>query len=103
MDLGDDWTEDDGAVLELGEINDTFRVRVNGEFLPPCDPLDAVVDLGRRLFQPGGNVIEVDVASTLINRLRVVTPEVYGAAARQSYGLAGPVRLVPFVQKVVPA
>ena len=48
-------------------------------------------------------MIEVEVASTLLNRLRVVTPEVYGAAARQSYGLAGPVRLVPYVQKVVPA
>ena len=97
-----DWTEVDGAVLELGEVNDTFRVRVNGELLPPCDPLDATVDVGRRL-RPGGNMIEVEVASTLLNRLRVVTPEVYGAAARQSYGLAGPVRLVPYVQKVVPA
>ena len=102
VDLGVDWTEVDGAVLELGEVNDTFRVRVNGELLPPCDPLDATVDVGRRL-RPGGNMIEVEVASTLLNRLRVVTPEVYGAAARQSYGLAGPVRLVPYVQKVVPA
>ncbi len=31
VDLGPDWTEDDGAYLELGEVNDTFRVRVNGE------------------------------------------------------------------------
>ncbi|WP_435771472.1 glycosyl hydrolase [Nocardioides sp. SYSU DS0651] len=102
VDLGKDWTEDDGAYLELGEVNDTFRVRVNGELLPPCDPVDARVDLGRRL-RPGANTIEVEVASTLLNRLRVVTPEVYGVAARQSYGLAGPVRLVPYVEKVVPA
>jgi hypothetical protein len=101
VDLGEDWTEEDGAVLELGEVNDTFRVRVNGELLPACDPLRATVDLGRRLL-PGRNAIEVEVASTLLNRLRVVTPEVYGAAARQSYGLAGPVRLVPYVQRVVP-
>ncbi|WP_168798220.1 glycosyl hydrolase, partial [Nocardioides sp.] len=102
VDLGEDWTDDDGAYLELGEVNDTFRVRVNGELLPPCDPLDPTVDLGRRLV-PGRNEIEVEVASTLLNRLRVVTPAVYGVAARQSYGLAGPVRLVPYVEKVVPA
>ena len=27
VDLGRDWTDADGAVLELGEVNDTFRVR----------------------------------------------------------------------------
>ncbi len=102
IDLGADWTDDDGAYLELGEVNDTFVVWVNGEELPPCDPMDAVVDLGRRLRR-GRNVIEVEVASTLLNRLRVVTPEVYGVAARQTYGLVGPVRLVPYVEKVVPA
>ncbi|MFE6508276.1 glycosyl hydrolase [Nocardioides sp. NPDC057767] len=100
IDLGTDWTPDDGAFLELGEVNDTFRVRVNGELLPPCDPMDPVVDLGHALVA-GSNTIEVEVASTLLNRLRTVTPSVYGVAARQSYGLAGPVRLVPYVEKVV--
>ena len=52
IDLGADWTGDDGAYLELGEVNDTFRVRVNGELLPPCDPMDGVVDLGHVLV-PG--------------------------------------------------
>ncbi|MGW5239317.1 glycosyl hydrolase [Monashia sp. NPDC004114] len=102
VDLGADWTDNDGAYLELGEVNDTFRVRVNGLLLPPLDPMDSVVDLGRNLVA-GINVIEVEVASTLLNRLRVVTPAVYGAAARQSYGLVGPVRLVPYVEQVVPA
>jgi hypothetical protein len=102
IDLGTDWTSDDGAYLELGEVNDTFRVRVNGELLAPCDPMDSVVDLGHSLVA-GVNRIEVEVASTLINRLRVVTPAVYGAAARQSYGLVGPVRVVPYAEKVVPA
>ncbi len=31
-----------------------------------------------------------------------MTPSVYGVATRQSYGLTGPVRLVPYVDKVVP-
>ena len=47
-------------------------------------------------------LVPPEVASALLNRLRVVTPNVYGVAARQSYGLAGPVRLVPYVEKVVP-
>ena len=47
-------------------------------------------------------MIEVEVASTLINRLRTVTPAVYGVATRQAYGLVGPVRLVPYAEKVVP-
>ncbi len=62
----------------------------------------ATIDLGRRLIS-GRNEIEVEVASTLLNRLRVVTPAVYGAATRQNYGLIGPVRLVPYVEKVVSA
>jgi hypothetical protein len=100
LELGTDWTAEDGAYLELGEVNDTFRVRVNGELLSPCDPMDPVVDLGHALV-PGSNTIEIEVASTLLNRLRTVTPSVYGVATRQSYGLAGPVRLVPYVEKVV--
>lgn len=102
VDLGTDWTAADGAFLELGDVTDTFRVSVNGEPLPASDPLDSVVDLGHRLVA-GPNVIEIEVASTLLNRLRVVTPAVYGVATRQTYGLVGPVRLVPYVEKVVPA
>lgn len=101
IDLGRDWDADeDGALLELGEVNDTFRVSVNGEQLPPCDVLDTTVDLGHRLRR-GRNVIEVEIASTLLNRLRTVTPAVYGVAARQVYGLTGPVRLVPYVEKTL--
>ncbi|WP_141014665.1 glycosyl hydrolase [Nocardioides sambongensis] len=101
VELDKDWKRhEDGAFLELGEVNDTFRVRVNGELLPALDPMNPTIDLGHRLRR-GTNTIEVEVASTLLNRLRVVTPEVYGVAQRQSYGLVGPVRLVPYVEKVV--
>ncbi|GGO79658.1 glycosyl hydrolase [Nocardioides deserti] len=98
IDLGDDWGSEDGALLELGEVNDTFRVTVNGKALPPCDVLDTTVDLGH-LLRAGRNVVEVEVTSTLINRLRTVTPEVYGVATRQAYGLVGPVRVVPYVER----
>ncbi len=97
VDLGGDWKRRaDGAWLELGEVNDTFRVTVNGTRLDPADPLATTVDLGH-LLTSGVNTIEVEVATTLINRLRTVTPEVYAVAPRQAYGLVGPVRLVPYV------
>lgn len=101
VDLGKDWKKPvDGALLELGEVTDTFRVTVNGEPLPASDVLDTTVDL-RHLLTPGRNVIEVEVTTTLLNRLRTVTPEVYGVANRVEYGLVGPVRLVPYVEMPV--
>ncbi|MEU6714423.1 glycosyl hydrolase [Nonomuraea sp. NPDC046802] len=87
-------TLDSPAVLDLGEITDTCRVRVNGRRLDPVDPLNPVVELGR-----GVNVIEVEVATPLGNRLRVSDPEVYGGLARQPYGLIGPARLQPYLEK----
>ncbi|MDT7839872.1 glycosyl hydrolase [Streptomyces justiciae] len=95
-----DWSASHGALLELGVVSDTFRVTVNGVRLAPADRLHPVVDLGGRL-RPGTNVIEVEVATPLINRLRVSQPTVFGAGARQAYGLSGPVRLVPYVQDLV--
>lgn len=100
IDLGKDWTDRDGARLELGEVTDTFRVSVNGVAVDGCDPLQPNVDVGG-LLRPGRNVVEVEVASTLLNRLRTVTPAVYGVAQRQAYGLLGPVRLVPYVDEPV--
>lgn len=92
-----DWTSSHGANLELGTVSDTFRVTVNGTRLAPADRLHPVVDLGGHL-RPGTNVIEVEVATPLINRLRVSQPSVFGTATRQAYGLSGPVRLVPYAQ-----
>ena len=100
VDLGSDWTDRDGAWLELGEVTDTFRVKVNGVAVGGCDPLHPRVDLAG-LLRRGTNLIEVEVASTLLNRLRTVTPAVYGVAQRQAYGLLGPVRLVPYVDQPV--
>lgn len=98
--LPSDWTSAHGAYLELGQVSDTFRVAVNGTRLAPADRLHPVVDLGGHLRR-GDNVIEVEVATPLINRLRAAQPAVFGATARQAYGLAGPVRLVPYAQAVV--
>ncbi|RFC70905.1 glycosyl hydrolase [Streptomyces sp. AcE210] len=99
--LGDDWDPGThGAVLELGGVFDTFTVRANGHDLPPVDQLTRVADLGSRL-RPGANTIEVEVATTLLNRLRVARPAVFGGGKRQDYGLTGPVRLVPYARATV--
>ncbi len=78
------------ALLALGKVVDTCRVRLNGRLLPPIDVLEPAADLTLR---PGRNTIEVEVATTLLNRLRVTSPAVFGIAARQAYGLLGPVSL----------
>ncbi|MFI8949722.1 glycosyl hydrolase [Streptomyces sp. NPDC053750] len=100
--LGAAWTGGHGARLELGEVFDTYRVTVNGRALPPADQLTPVVDVGPYLRR-GTNTIEVEVATSLLNRLRVSNAPVFGIAKRQSYGLVGPVRLVPYGRAVVKA
>ncbi|QKW37235.1 alpha-L-rhamnosidase [Actinomadura sp. NAK00032] len=96
------WSGGSGAVLDLGEVFDTCRVTVNGRRLPPVSVLVPAVDVGPHLRR-GANTIEVEVATTLNNRLRVADPGVYGGASRQRYGLIGPVRLVPYGEAVVRA
>jgi hypothetical protein len=100
VELGDGWARHHGAYLDLGEFVDTVRIVVNGQPLPPVDLMNPVVDIGSAL-RPGSNVIEVEVASTLLNRLRVASPDVFGGSSRQRYGLMGPVRLVPYADAVV--
>ncbi|MFI2413655.1 glycosyl hydrolase [Streptomyces sp. NPDC018947] len=100
--LGAAWSGGHGARLELGEVYDTYRVTVNGRALPPADQLTPVVDVGPYLRR-GTNTIEVEVATSLLNRLRVSNPPVFGLAKRQNYGLVGPVRLVPYGRAVVEA
>jgi hypothetical protein len=83
-------------------VFDTYRVTVNGRALPPADQLTPVVDVGPYLRR-GTNTIEVEVATSLLNRLRVANAPVFGVAKRQNYGLVGPVRLVPYGRAVVGA
>lgn len=65
----------------------------DGHRLPPVDLLNPVVDLSGHLRR-GRNTAQVEVATTLLNRLRVAQPTVY-SGPRQSYGLLGPVHLIP--------
>jgi hypothetical protein len=85
--------------VDLGEVFDTYRVTVNGTKLPPADQLVTRVDVGPYLVK-GANTVTVQVATTLLNRLRSEDPA-YATATRQAYGLVGPVKLVPYGEATV--
>jgi hypothetical protein len=53
------------------------------------------------VLRPGDNVLEVSVATPLINRLIAVQPVVFAAVGRQSHGRVGPGRLLPYRQMVL--
>ena len=97
--LASTWSRDMGATLSLGSVVDTFRVWVNGKQVPQQGLLASSIDL-RGMLRPGPNTIQVDVATTLINRIRLVTPSIYGIAKPLAYGLMGPVRLTPYAHAV---
>ncbi|MET0469176.1 MAG: glycosyl hydrolase [Aeromicrobium sp.] len=90
-----DGAKGSGAHLDLGSVLGSFRVFVNGKQVPGTNPLDTVVDLGDAL-RKGRNTVVVEVASTLLNRLRTAQAVVLGSSPRQKYGLVGPVVLQPY-------
>lgn len=98
--LGPDWADDLGAYLFLGGHSDTVRIRVNGIALAPVDQLADRIDLGH-VLKPGGNLVEIELATTLNNVLLSTRPSAFeisyaGPRHRADYGLAGPVRLEPY-------
>jgi len=88
------WSRLNGAVLNLGEIFDSFTVLVNGQQVPFSDQLSGEVDLSNFL-RPGRNAISIRVATTLNNRLRTLDG-VLKDRPKQQYGLIGPVTLQPY-------
>ena len=89
------WQPDSaGVVLSLGKVVDTFQVWVNSSLVAHRDLTDTDLDISDHV-RAGRNTIRVEVASTLINSLRVFRPEVYGGVKRQDYGLIGPVTVTP--------
>lgn len=93
-----------GAILTLpSPILGSFRITVNGQRLPPADQTSLEHDLGAFLRTDGSrrNEISIEVATPLLNALRVARPEVFGSVARQEYGIVGVLRLVPYREVVV--
>lgn len=87
-----------GAHLSLEKLSGSFRAHINGIPLPPLDQLAVEFDVSIWL-RNGTNSVEIEVATSLLNRMRVLQPDVYDVD-RQSFGLLG-VTLRPFRQEVV--
>lgn len=90
-----------GYYLKLGKVKDSISVKVNGREL--CiDPLSKTIDLGE--LAPGENVLEITVASPLLNALleygkRHPYYDSQGKADERepdAYGLLEDVYLVPY-------
>ncbi|QXJ21177.1 hypothetical protein AGRA3207_002006 [Actinomadura graeca] len=105
--LGDGWTgEGRGAYLELGRVEGGVQVRIGGRRVHPASVAPPRIDVGPFL-RPGRNVIEVEVTTTLKNRLTALAERGVPGYSRflkrpvktQPYGLLGPVRLVPYADK----
>jgi len=94
------WRSSNGAYLNLGTVNGTFRISVNGKWVGAVSQLQPSADIGDYL-KAGTNTITVTVATTLLNRLRITRPADFGRRAKQDIGLIGPVTLTPYGQAVV--
>ncbi|MEG9431688.1 glycosyl hydrolase [Terriglobus sp. ADX1] len=91
LNLPDDWKAGRSSVLRLGEVMDSFQLKVNGKAVP-ANQISAAVEVGRYLHA-GANTIEVRVATTLNNRLSQLDTDVRKRKIVQEYGLIGPVVL----------
>ncbi|WP_067464292.1 glycosyl hydrolase [Actinomadura macra] len=109
--LDGSWTgEGRGAYLELGRVEGGVQVRVNGRRVHPASVAPPRIDVGPFL-RPGRNTIEVEVTTTLRNRLTALAEQGKPGYSRflkrpvktQPYGLIGPVRLVPYAERGVEA
>lgn len=88
-----------GAYLKATAFGGSFRIKVNGESIGPSDQLAVQFDIGSYV-KNGTNTLEIEIATTLLNRMRVLYPDVYGGKSRSNYGLMG-VTIQPYTQAAV--
>ncbi|KAF2095713.1 secreted protein [Rhizodiscina lignyota] len=100
FDLGKSWPSDTGAMISFTVSGGSFAITVNDKRITSSDQTAASHDIGRYL-KSGQNTIEIEFASTLLNRLRTTDPAVYGIATRQAYGVVGAVVLSPYREAVI--
>ncbi|KAI7367075.1 hypothetical protein KC336_g21234, partial [Hortaea werneckii] len=99
----------DGAILDLGALNNAARAWVNGNQVPPLDPTHARADIGAYLVDGTDNEVEVVIGTTLGNVLRPIYQDVISSGTtwlgpqpvEQGYGLVRGVRVVPYVKTEV--
>lgn len=95
--LENGWQQGTGAVIELGDVVDTYRITVNGTTLT-TNQIDTTLDIGPWL-KAGENTISVEVASTLLNAVLASNPA--DTRSPDEYGMLSPVTLTPYIWTTV--
>ncbi|KFA81139.1 hypothetical protein S40288_01012 [Stachybotrys chartarum IBT 40288] len=93
-----------GAILSLGIVQHTMRVRIDGESLLPIDPSNPILDISSWIKPGQTHTIDVEVTSPLFNRIKADRNETmiwgtvasgrqpaYETMAPREEGLLGPV------------
>lgn len=94
------------AMVDLGAIFHTLRVKINGHSLPPLDVTWATADISNFLVE-GSNTVEVTVATTLLNALRPIWKDLRSSGRgptkpttdpnpAQHYGISHDAIIVPY-------
>lgn len=101
-----------GTVLDLGAFEGSVQVRVNGHRVDADLDPEAPIDVSRWL-RPGSNDLVVELATTPYNKAvassavvettRPLWPASVAHGPLRSYGLLGPVQLVPYARAVLPS
>lgn len=100
LNLPNNWNSaSHGAMLSLGQVVDAFMLKVNDQLIP-IDQISAKADLGTTL-KAGENKIEIQISTTLNNRLYALNKAVTDRGIIQEYGLVGPVILQPYRKEVI--
>jgi alpha-L-rhamnosidase len=101
--LPDGWTDADrGTLLDLGRMKGAVQVYVNDRLATPDIRPREPIDISR-LLREGGNDVRVVLTTTLKNKAMSALPVILKSRfafpsqpGTQTYGLLGPVRLVPY-------
>lgn len=107
FEVPENWSNNVGAYLDLGSTNGSLvSVVVNGQKADSFNPRAPRVDVSA-LLRPGVNTIEIEVGSTLTNRMLQHGYDKTGSGwdqnrpAVQAYGITGGATIVPYVIKAV--
>ena len=97
----ENWTENDGVLLNVGDAYGVFKVRVNGVELPNQDGIGGLVDLGGYLVA-GDNTVEIYTPSGLVNAMRTVRPNYNNRKEYTNYGLLEDVVATAYTMVEIP-
>nr|WP_319511106.1 glycosyl hydrolase [uncultured Draconibacterium sp.] len=109
FEMGKAWDEGIGAYLDLGIVNYAYKLKINGSAIK-VSQINTKVDIGSFL-KSGKNTIEVEVSTTLNNRLKKLydvtrrTDDFYGLIGSGSNsaidGSGGSVKVIPYSIMVI--